>query len=171
MGIIETERLYLREFTKNDFDEVVKYLQDIETMYAYEKVYSDDDINGMLDTHINRYKNDGYSIWAVILKDSGRLIGQCGITLQSLDGKVINEIGYIFNKDYWYKGYASEAAIACREYAFNILDLSEVYSLIRVNNYPSQRVAERNGMSIIGEVNKFYNNKDMEHYIYMVSRG
>ncbi|MFV0394718.1 MAG: GNAT family N-acetyltransferase; N-acetyltransferase, partial [Coprobacillaceae bacterium] len=79
-------------------------------------------------------------------------IGDCGITLQHIDGKLEPEIGYHIHYDYTNKGYASEAAIACKEYAFTILKLKQIYSYMKYTNISSQRVAEKCGMKLLKEV-------------------
>ena len=89
-------------------------------------------------------------------------------TLQDYKDKKVYEIGYLFNKSYWHNGYAVESAAACKEYAFQKLKIDEVYSIIRTNNYPSQKVAERNGMTVKDEIIKHYYNIDMSHYVYSI---
>lgn len=88
--------------------------------------------------------------------------------LQDYKDKKVYEIGYLFNKSYWHNGYAVESAAACKEYAFQKLKIDEVYSIIRTNNYPSQKVAERNGMTVKDEIIKHYYNIDMPHYVYSI---
>lgn len=84
--------------------------------------------------------------------------------------KRIPEIGYLFRKEYWHKGYATEAATACREYGFNVLGFSELYSIIRDNNTASIKVAERNGMERRGSFVKHYYGIDMPHIVFSVKR-
>jgi len=168
--ILETERLILREMTQDDFSSISKHLQDEEVMYAYEHKFSDAEIQEGLDKQFQRYKNDGFGIWAVILKENNELIGQCGLSMQPCGDREVLEIGYIFQKAYWHKGYATEAAIACREYAFEKLNADEVFSIIRDNNIASQNVAKRNGMSIYGIFVKHYYDIDMPHYIFSVKK-
>ena len=88
--------------------------------------------------------------------------------LQDYKDKKVYEIGYLFNKSYWHNGYALESSAACKEYAFKHLKIDEVYSIIRTNNYPSQKVAERNGMTVKDEIIKHYYNIDMPHYVYSI---
>ena len=76
--------------------------------------------------------------------------------------------GYLFQKEYWHHGYASEAAIACKEYAFDKLNAKEVYSIIRDTNIPSQNVAIRNGMTCIDKFIKYYRGIDMPHLLFSV---
>ena len=80
------------------------------------------------------------------------------------------EIGYLFRKDCRHKGYAAEAASACREYAFNVPGFNEIYSIIRDNNIPSQNVAKRNGMTPAGTFVKHYYGMDMPHILYKAER-
>lgn len=169
--ILETERLILREMVEADFLPLCKHLQDADVMYAFEHAYSDAEVREGLEKQFERYAQYGFGVWAVILKENGELIGQCGLSMQPCEDRELLEIGYIFQKQYWRQGYATEAAIACREYAFDTLLADEVFSLIRDTNIPSQNVAKRNGMAIVGEFVKHYRGKDMPHYVFSVKRG
>ena len=166
MNILETERLLLREFKEDDFNDLCLMLCDREVMYAYEHAFSLQEARAWLEKQFARYQNDGIGLWAVILKETGELIGQCGLTLQETPEKTVTEIGYLFRREYWHNGYAIEAADACKKYAFNVLGVNEVYSIIRDNNFASRRVAERNGMQIVGGFTKHYYGIDMPHLIY-----
>lgn len=169
---IETTRLFMRELKQSDYDALCRILQDSEVMYAYEGAFSDKEVQEWLDKQITRYQNDnGLGLLAVVLKESGEMIGQCGLTFQDCMGEKVIEVGYLFQKAFWHKGYAVEAARACKEYAFNVLKAEEVYSIIRDSNIASQRVAERNGMVKSGEFVKHYRGVDMLHYIYSVRRN
>src|SRR5690606_21550114 len=83
---------------------------------------------------------------ALIDKNTGNFVGQCGLLTQVIDGNTEIEIGYHLLPSYWGKGYATEAAMACKRYAFDHLNINSVISIIHVDNAPSQRVAERIGM-------------------------
>lgn len=167
---LETERLYMREMNQGDFDSLCKILQDEETMYAYEGAFSEDEVQEWLDRQICRYQKWNFGLWAVILKESDEMIGQCGLTMQPWrDGEVL-EIGYLFEKAYWHNGYATEAAEACKKYAFEILEADEVCSIIRNTNIASQNVAIRNGMIRTDKWTKHYRGVDMPHYRYVVHR-
>lgn len=168
--ILETNRLLLREMTQADFADLCEILQDEETMYAYEHAFSDEEAQKWLDRQLERYKNDGFGLWAVIDRENGEFLGQCGITWQNIDGETVPEIGYLFKRKYWHKGYATEAAQGCKKYAFDTLGFDRVYSIIRDNNYASQNVAKRNGMTIVKTFTKHYYGMDMPHLVYCVEK-
>ena len=165
--IFETERLYLREMNQSDFDSLCKILQDEETMIAYEGAFSDSEVQEWLDRQISRYQKWGFGLWAVILKQTNEMIGQCGLTMQPWKDKEDLEIGYLFERAYWHKGYAIESAMACKKYAFEILKADEVCSIIRDTNIASQNVAIRNGMTIVDTWTKHYRGVDMPHFCYV----
>lgn len=166
--ILETDRLCLREMTKDDFAPLSRILQDREVMYAYEHAFTDEEVQAWLDKQLCRYQVDGFGLWVVIRKSDGDFIGQCGLTMQDIGDCQVIEVGYLFRKDCWHHGYATEAAIACKNYAFDEIGAEEVYSIIRDNNFPSQRVAERNRMTVTGSIIKHYYGMDMSHLIYSV---
>jgi ribosomal-protein-alanine N-acetyltransferase len=168
--MIETKRLYLRELQPSDREALSKILQDEQTMYAYEGAFSDAEVQAWLDKQLKSYQRNGFGLWAAVLKETGEMIGQCGLTWQELAGEQVLEIGYLFQRAFWHKGYASEAAMACKNYAFEMLQADEVFSIIRDTNVPSQRVAERNGMTRCGEFIKHYRGIDMPHYVYSVQK-
>lgn len=168
--ILETERLYLREMNQSDFDSLCNILQDEDTMYAYEGAFSDDEVQGWLDKQIFRYQKWNFGLWAVILKETDGMIGQCGLTMQPWKNKEVLEIGYLLARSYWHKGYATEAAKACKKYAFERLKADGVRSIIRDTNTASQNAAIRNGMTMTGTWTKHYRGVDMPHYRYVVSR-
>lgn len=168
--ILETERLYLREMTQDDFPSLCNILQDEETMYAYEGAFTDSEAQEWLDRQRARYQKWGFGLWAVILKDNGKMIGQCGLTMQPWKEEEVLEVGYLFERSHWHKGYATEAATACKQYAFDVLQAKDVCSIIRDTNTASQHVAVRNGMTIEDTWTKHYRGVDMPHYRYVVRR-
>lgn len=98
------------------------------------------------------------------------MIGQCGLTMQPWKEKEVLEIGYLFNRFYWHKGYAIETAKASKKYAFEAIKANEVCSIIRDTNIVSQNVAIRNGMTKADTWVKHYRGIDMLHYRYVIQQ-
>ena len=169
--LIETERLIIREMVQSDFDALCKILCDEEVMRtAYGSAFSPEEAQNWLNRQLKRYAEYGFGLWAVVLKETNEMIGQCGLTLQGWRDKEMLEIGYLFQKAYWHRGYAAEAAIACREYAFTVLDADSVCSMIRDTHIASQNVAVRNGMKIIDKAAKNFRNTEMNFFLYSAER-
>ncbi|MDF2506020.1 GNAT family N-acetyltransferase [Clostridium sp.] len=154
-----------------DFSSLCKILQDKDVMYAYEHAFDDVEAQEWLDRQIMRYNQYGFGLWAVILKETGEMIGQCGLTMQDCNNRQVLEVGYLFQKAFWHKGYASEAAIACKEYAFEVVNADEVFSIIRDTNIASQNVAKRNGMTVTERFIKHYYGVDMPHLVFSIKRN
>lgn len=167
--VLETERLLLREMTQDDFNDLREILQDPCVMYAYEHDYTDEDVQVWLDRQITRYEKYGFGLWALVLKETGEMIGQAGLTMQPYNGGEIPEVGYLLKKKYWHSGYAHEAAESTRNYAFNELKMAKVYSIIKWNNEASKKVAESIGMEKEKEFIHECNGIDMPHYLFSVS--
>lgn len=168
--ILETERLFLREMTQNDFESLCRILQDEETMYAYNGAFNNEEVQQWLNRQLARYQKykHKFGLWAVVYKETGDMIGQCGLTMQPWKDREVLEIGYLFRRDCWHKGFATEAAKACKEYAFTVLHADEVCSIIRDINLPSQHVALRNGMKHVDTWTKHYRGVDMPHLLFSV---
>ena len=168
--ILETDRLYLRELKQTDFHSLCKILQDEDTMYAYNGAFCDGEVREWLDRQIHHYQKWNFGLWAVILKETDDMIGQCGLTMQPWKGAEVLEIGYLFARLHWHQGYAIEAAAACKNYAFEVLKADEVCSIIRDTNTASQNVAIRNGMAVVDTWTKHYRGVDMPHFRYAARR-
>jgi len=170
MTILETGRLRLREMLRSDMPALKKILQDPDVMYAYEGSFSDTEVDAWYERQRHNYFILGFGLWAVVLKETGEMIGQCGLTMQDYKDNKVLEIGYHLQKEHWHRGYATEAAIACRDYAFVNLNAGEVFSIVRDTNIPSQNVAKRCGMEIRDEFVKHYRRVDMPHVLYSVRK-
>ena len=107
---------------------------------------------------------DGFGLWAVIIKETGQMIGDCGVSMQYIDDDWRPEIGYHIRRDCHRQGFGIEAAKAVKDYFFNNYKYDVVYSYMNKDNVPSYKIAEKNGMSFIhlyedkrGEVCRVYN--------------
>jgi RimJ/RimL family protein N-acetyltransferase len=145
--VLETSRLLLREFVPDDADALAAVLGDPVAMQYYPAPFNRKEVEAWIERNRDRYKREGYGLWAMLLKDSGELIGDCGCFLRDIDGRDDIEIGYHVRRDLWGKGYATEAAQACMQYAFTAFGFDRVISLIRPENMQSIRVAEKNGLT------------------------
>jgi [ribosomal protein S5]-alanine N-acetyltransferase len=165
--ILETPRLILREFAPHDAEALAQVLSEPETMQYYPAPLSRAQVEEWIKRNQWRYEHDAVGLWAMVLKGTGEMIGDCGLTRQKVDGEMLYEIGYHLRRDLWKRGLATEAAIACREWGFTNLPVNRLISLVRPDNLPSRRVAERNGMTIWKEVNW----RGLEHYVYAVEKS
>ena len=144
--ILETERLFLREMTMDDFDSLYAVLADPEIMQHYPYSFDEERVRSWIERNMKRYTDDGFGLWAVCLKDTGEMIGDCGLTLQNIDGQMLPEIGYHIRKDQQRKGYAKEAAAAVRDWAFGNTEYPALYSYCKYTNVGSFKTAESIGM-------------------------
>lgn len=167
---LETERLVLREMSAADLPALRANLQDEETMTAYEGAFSETMVQDWLQRMLDRYMTAGFALWAVELKSSGEVIGQCGLTKQHILDEDVIEVGYLFNRAYWHHGYATEAAAASRDYGFNELGLDRVWAQVRDTNIASMNVAIRLGMTVRGRFVKHYRGIEMPHLAFAVDR-
>ena len=112
--ILTTERLVLREMEESDYDALYRVLADPENMRYYPYPFGEKRIRGWIRANRERYRKDGFGLWAVCRKDTGEMIGDCGLTLQKITGETLPEIGYHIRRDCQRRGYAKEAALAVR---------------------------------------------------------
>lgn len=149
--IIETERLFLREMKESDFDALYKVLADSDIMQHYPYAFDENRVRNWIQRNIERYRIFGFGLWAVCLKETGEMIGDCGITLQLIDGQIKPEIGYHIRADKQRNGYAKEAAIAVRDWMFNNTPFQIVYSYMKYTNEPSVKTAISYGCKQVDE--------------------
>lgn len=167
MKIIETERLYLRELAFEDRAELAKVLSNPESMEFYPHPFSEEEVEKWIRWNMDNYKKYSHGLWAVILKEGDVFIGDCGITMQNVDHEVVPEIGFHIIKEYCGKGYATEAALACKEYAFDVLNYDKVFSYTTVRNIPSQKVAEKIGMKLY----KYFENQNGKQIVQVATKA
>ena len=147
-SVVETEQLFFRKLTMDDLQVLHSILSDEEVMKYYPKAFDMNKTKSWIEWNIDNYRKYGFGLWAVILKENNQLIGDCGITMQNIHNNLVPEIGYHIDKRFWNKGYATQAAKACLQYAFDVLQLDEVYCYQKYTNLPSRRVAEKMGMKL-----------------------
>jgi ribosomal-protein-alanine N-acetyltransferase len=167
MPVVETSRLILREFSLRDVHALARVLSDPETMRFYPAPFDRNGVEGWIARNQKRYAEEGHGLWAMVLKTDSQLVGDCGLTLQDVDGARELEIGYHVRRDFWRQGLATEAARACRDYGFARLPAERLISLIRPENLASRHVAEKNGMTVWKEVVR----AGIPHLVYCIRRN
>lgn len=148
---IQTERLILRELVPDDFDALYSVLADSDIMQHYPYTFDDKRVRNWIERNIERYRILGFGLWAVCLKDTGEMIGDCGLTMQNIGGTIKPEIGYHIRKDMQRKGFAKEAASAVRDWTFHNTTFCEIYSYMKYTNEPSAKTAMSWGCRFVNE--------------------
>jgi RimJ/RimL family protein N-acetyltransferase len=164
--VLETPRLLLRHLQHDDVDAIFAVIGDPVTMQYYPRTFGRKDADEWIERNLGRYAEQGHGLYAVVLRSTGDVIGDCGLVTQQIEGEPLLEVGYHLRRDQWGNGYATEAARGCVKHAFRTLGAEKVISLIRPENLPSRRVAERNGMRIEREVTFC----GLPHLVYAMKR-
>ena len=148
MTVLETERLLLRRFTPEDAADNYRIYADPENMrFMGRGPDSVESEREQILKHIaSYYDRHGFGLWAVVLKEEGRLIGRCGLLLQPVEGAQEVEVSYLIDRHYWGRGLATEAARAAVGLGFERYRFPHVSALINPLNAASVRVAEKIGM-------------------------
>lgn len=166
--MIETKRLLLREYTYDDYPACFEMFSDPETMRHYPGPFDEKRVKGWIEWNLQNYRKYGFGLWAVILKETGDFIGDCGLTMQSIDGVLLPEIGYHVNKKYWRRGFGSEAARAVRDWAFENTEYDCLYSCMKYTNIGSYSTAMAIGMKKIRE---YPDKKNGISYAFAITRN
>ncbi|PTM60038.1 GNAT family N-acetyltransferase [Desmospora activa] len=153
--ILETKRMILRQLTMDDVDNLLLIFRDPIAMEHYPSTKDVAETKSWIQWNLNLYANNGYGLWAAIDKKSGEFLGQVGLTPQEVEQVIEIEIGYLFVRKFWGKRFATEGALACREYGFHELNRNRLISLPDPLNLASRRVAEKIGMVLEKEVTKW----------------
>ena len=148
---LETERLVLREMSMEDYDALYDVWADSDNMKHYPYTFDETRVREWILRNRERYQQYGFGLWAVCLKKTGEVIGDCGLTLQNIDGELLPEIGYHIRRDQQNKGYAKEAATAVRDRAFRHTSYPALYSYCKYTNEASYKTAEAIGMTFLRE--------------------
>jgi RimJ/RimL family protein N-acetyltransferase len=150
MSILETERLILRMWREEDFEEYASICSDPEVMrYLGGKPYTRLEAWRHMAFMVGHWHFRGYGHWAVEEKETGRMIGRMGFL--NPEGWPGFEVGWTLSRDCWGRGYATEGARRMIDYAFKEMNRDHVISLIHRENVGSIRVAEKMGERLEGE--------------------
>lgn len=144
---IETRRLVIREFKREEFQQLAPILANSHVMrFSPTGTLSVPQTQKKIENFISSYEKYGFGKWAVILKESNKLIGYCGIAVEQIDDKDEKEIGYRLDPKFWGKGLATEAASAAIQYGFEKLKFPYVLGIVERENKASVRVLKKLGM-------------------------
>ena len=164
--IIECERFYLREYRESDYQDLSEIYQDAENMKYFGAPYDDKMMRRLMDWTFDNYQKYGFGFWAIIDKSSGEFIGDCGLSMQHIDGEWLPEIGYHLKRKYHHMGYAIQAATLVKEYIFKNYNFDALYGYTEEENIPSINVMKKNGMTLF----KRYQKGTEKLVVYRVKR-
>ncbi len=166
MDIFQTERLVFRKFTQRDINNLFILLSNPHVMKYCCGPIDIDGTKKWLNMIIDAYKRYGYDYWAVYEKTTNDFVGQIGILNQEVDGRQLNCLAYMIDPKHWNKGYATEGAIATRNYAFNVLNMKNLVATVECENLQSICVLRKIGMKYECEI-KYNDNK---LYVYSMEK-
>ncbi|TAI49529.1 GNAT family N-acetyltransferase [Flagellimonas allohymeniacidonis] len=164
-----SERLYFRKVALDDFDDWLPFfLNPLSTQY-WEGLPDEPEeaCRQQFDRIFERYRDGSGGMNALIHKTTSGLIGLCGLLVQRVDGQQELEIGYSVLPKFWLQGFAFEAAQKCKNFAFDNRFTDSLISIIHVDNVPSQKVAQKNGMHL----EKTTTYKENPVHIFRVNQG
>jgi ribosomal-protein-alanine N-acetyltransferase len=174
MIYFETDRLRFRDWQQNDFVSFKKMNADREVMRYFPSTLTADESAEFLKKIKDEFKERGYSLYAVELKDTGEFIGYIGFHLSTFEADFTPcvEIGWRLHKNFWGRGYATEGAQACLRYGFDVLGLEEVYSFTATINTPSENVMKRIGLKYVGDFEhpKVGDAELLPHVLYLMKK-
>ena len=154
--VLETTRLSLRRLALSDVESLLGIFADPEAMRYYPATKSRQQTIDWINGNLASYATHGFGLWAVLQKSTMEFVGQCGLSMQrNVGGLDEVEIGYLFLRRHWNMGFATEAAIGCRDFGFTALGRPRLVSLIDPRNAASRRVAQKVGMSLEKEIDRW----------------
>jgi RimJ/RimL family protein N-acetyltransferase len=146
----ETSRLIFRKIQESDYDAWLEFFKDLRVSihWVEEKESPEKACTKWYERQFELYTNNQGGMNALIEKQSGKLVGHCGLLVQIVDGVEELEIGYSLLPEFWGNGYAFESARLCRDVAFQNSFSDSLISIISLTNIPSEKVARKNGMIV-----------------------
>jgi RimJ/RimL family protein N-acetyltransferase len=156
----------LRELTLEDVPALLEVLGDAWTMRFYPHPFSREEVVDWIERSRASYRERGFGLWAVVLIETGQFVGDTGLTLQTVDGEDLVEVGWHVHKQLHGQGLATEAGHAWIDHGFETLGLPRIISLVTPENRPSVTVAEKLGMHVWKETVR----RTGRHLVYVIER-
>ena len=163
---LETERLRLRPYRREDLDDLASMFADPEHMRYYPMPFTREETATWIERQFDRYRDDGFGLWVIEDRATGEVLGTAGVTVQIVEDVREVELGWHVRPGMKGRGIAPEAGVAARDWAFANLDVDHLISLVRPENAASARVAEKIGMRVEREVD-FHG---LRHSVYRIDR-
>jgi [ribosomal protein S5]-alanine N-acetyltransferase len=164
--VLETDRLLLREMSHDDLDVIAATLADPDVMRFWPRPYTREEAVRWIERWVREYAEHGCGYWLMIERGTGQPVGQAGVVMLTIDGEQAPSLGYIVDKPFWNRGYATEAASACLEWALARWPVA--ITPVRPENVPSLRVAEKLGMDEVRRT--IYGSGGFEHILFSARR-
>lgn len=152
LDILETERLLLRRQQASDIDFLTELWADPQVTHYLGGPRDRDWLRTAFEETARDPFAEQFDLWPVIEKETGQVIGHCGLLDKDIDGQIEIELSYVLASSAWGKGYATEIARAIKKFAFEKLEIRRLIALIEPGNEPSERVATRVGMRLEREI-------------------
>ena len=165
--LLETDNLIIRPYQSDDLDRLSAILSDPITMRFWPSPLTLEAARAWIERSIQSYLLHGFGRYALVQTATGELIGDCGILKSTVAGQAVNDLGYIVHHPYWGRGYATEAARAVKDYAFDTLGLDALHANMPWNHDASRRVAEKIGMRRILEFDN-ERNRNIRTLLYTI---
>ncbi|MGH2634608.1 MAG: GNAT family N-acetyltransferase [Actinomycetota bacterium] len=163
---LETDRLRLRAYRRDDVDELAPMFADPDHMRWYPAPFTREETERWVERQHERYRDDGFGLWVIEDRRTGEFLGTAGPTIQFVEDVREVELGWHVRPGHKGEGIAPEAGAAARDWAFASLDVAHLISLIRPENRASARVAEKLGMRVDREVD----HHRLRHAVYRIDR-
>ena len=141
--VLETDRVSLRHFHLTDAASFARVFDDAYAQRFYPDMTDEAAARRWIAKNLERYTTDGFGSWALCLRSTGELIGDCGLTNQAVEQTTEVEVGYHLRADHRGQGLITEAASACMQYGFSTIGTARLVSMVHPENYASMEVAKR----------------------------
>jgi len=173
--IFKSERLGFRNWSNEDLDEFAKLNSDKAVMEHFPKTLSKKEVEELIKKLSDHYAKNGFTYYATEILATKELIGMIGLAYQEYKTAFTPaiDIGWRLKRSAWGKGYATEGAKRCLEYAFDELSINKIISVCTITNQKSENVMKKIGMTKIGTFNhpEMINYPEYEkHFCYEINK-